>query len=155
MKILQLTAHFSPNIGGVETHLNDLCHFLTKKGFKVTVLTYIPLHTNASWKIFEQKKDLDIIRIPWVPNLFYRLIKVPVLEFLYLLPGLFVFTPIILLIKSPNVIQAHGLVAGFVGVFWGKIFGKRVIVTTHSIYNFPKSGLYRNFVKWIFSNSSF
>ncbi len=155
MKVLQLTAHFSPNIGGVETHLDDLCKVLVKKDIEVVVLTYRPLHTKTSWKILEKEKNLEIFRIPWIPNLFYKLIKSPVLEFLYLLPGLFIFTPIILFLKAPNVIQAHGLVAGFVGVFWGKIFNKRIIITTHSIYNFPKKGLYRNFATWIFNNAFF
>lgn len=155
MKVLQLTAHFSPNIGGVETHLNDLCESLSDRGFEVIVLTYRPLETEADWKIIEQKENLVIIRIPWIPKLFYKLVKIPALEFIYLLPGLFLATPIILLLKKIEVIHAHGLVAGFVGAFWGKVFKKRVIISTHSIYNFPKKGVYRKFVTWIFKNVSF
>lgn len=151
MKVLQLTAHFRPNVGGVETHLDDLVKALMSRDFSVAVLTYRPLQTNAQWKVYEKGKNLEIIRIPWISNLFYQLVKLPALEFIYLLPGLFLVTPIFLLIRNIDVIHAHGLVAGFVGVFWGRIFGKRVIVTTHSIYNFPKEGLYRNFAKWIFS----
>jgi glycosyltransferase involved in cell wall biosynthesis len=45
------------------------------------------------------------------------------------------------------------LVAGFVSVFWGKVFGKRVITTTHSIYSFPEKGIYKEFAKWIFKSS--
>ncbi|MBI2085904.1 glycosyltransferase family 4 protein [Candidatus Daviesbacteria bacterium] len=155
MKILQLTAHFRPNIGGVETHLSDLCKALTERGFEVTVLTYRPLETDLKWKMLEREKNLTIVRIPWIPRLFYRLIKLPILEFIYLFPGLFLATPFVLLWKKIDVISAHGIVAGFVGAFWGKVFGKRVVISTHSIYNFPKAGLYRKFVTWIFKNASF
>lgn len=165
MKVLQLTAHFKPNIGGVETHLDDLVNALLIRGWLVMVLTYRPLTTSAKWQIYESKGDISIIRIPWLPYFFYSLISVPLLEFLYLLPGLLLVTPFVLLTKNPDVIHAHGLVAGFVGVFWGKLFGKRVIISTHSIYfpkeksstvySFPNKGLYKSFVRWIFNNADF
>ncbi|MBI2196475.1 glycosyltransferase family 4 protein [Candidatus Daviesbacteria bacterium] len=155
MKILQLTAHFRPNIGGVETHLDDLCKALAEKGFKVTVLTYRPLQTKTGWKIIEREKNIEIIRLPWISNLFYKLVKSPFLEFLYLLPGLFFWSPFVILLKKIDVIHSHGLVAGFVGVFWGKIFNKRTVVSIHSIYHFPKKGLYRDFVGWIFKNADY
>jgi len=161
MMVLQITAHFSPNIGGVETHLDDLVNALLRRGWDVFVLTYNPLTTKARWKIFEKRVDKKressaaIFRIPWIGGLFYKLLKIPSLEFLYLVPGLFLVTPFILIFKKPDVIHAHGLVAGFVAVFWGKIFGKRVIVSTHSIYNFPKQGFYTSFARWIFKNADF
>ncbi|MBI2599487.1 glycosyltransferase family 4 protein [Candidatus Daviesbacteria bacterium] len=150
-----MTAHFRPNVGGVETHLNDLCDILVKRRYKVTVLTYRPLETEAKWKVIEQGNNFTIIRIPWLPHLFYKLVKMPALEFLYLLPGLFLVTPFVLLLKRIRVIHAHGLVAGFVGVFWGKVFKRRVVISTHSLYSFPKTGIYRKFVTWIFRNASF
>lgn len=153
MKILQLTAHFKPNIGGVETHLTDLVNILIKKNWEVTVLTYNPLTTQVKSKVYEKDRSLTIIRLPWFSGLFYRLINYPILEFLYLLPGLFFAAPIIMVINNTDVIHAHGLVAGFVGVFWGKIFRKKVIISTHSIYSFPKSGLYREFVTFLFKNT--
>ncbi len=155
MKILQITAHFRPNIGGVETHLNDLCNSLVKRKFEVTVLTYRPLETKSEWQVIEKEKNLIIIRIPWLPHLFYKLVKMPVLEFLYLLPGLFFATPFVLLLRRIQVIHAHGLVAGFVGVFWGKVFNKRIVISTHSIYSFPRAGIYHRFVTRIFKNASF
>jgi len=155
LKVLQLTAHFSPNIGGVETHLDDLVNALIKRKRNVVVLTYRPLTTRVRWKIYERRDNLIIIRIPWLSNLFYQLIKLPLLEFLYLLPGLFVLTPIILIMENPDVIHAHGLVSGFVGVFWGKIFKKRIVISVHSIYSFPKKGFYRDFASWIFKKADF
>jgi len=154
VKILQLTAHFSPNLGGVETHLDDLVSALTKRNHKVVVLTYRPLISRVFWKMHETEKDLQIFRVPWFPGLFYKLVKKPIFEFLYLVPGLFVVCPFIIFVGRIDVIQTHGLIASFVGVFWGKIFRKRVVSTTHSIYAFPEKGIYRTFVKWIFKNSS-
>ncbi len=152
MKVLQITAHYNPNIGGVETHLEDLVSALAIRKHEVFVLTYQPLQTKAEWKIFERKNNIKILRIPWIPGLFYRLIDKPILEFLYLLPGIFVTAPIVILFERPEVLHAHGIVAGVVAMMWGKIFGVRSVISTHNIYNFPDSGLYRRFVDWIFNN---
>lgn len=153
MKILQLTVHYAPNVGGVETHLSDLVGEIVKRGHNVFVLAYRPLMTKASWKILEKNNSLTIFRIPWFPGMFYKLVKNPLLEFIYLFPGLFFVTPFLILFVNPDIIHAHGIVAGFIGVFWGKAFGKRVVLSTHSIYNFSEKGLYRNFVKSILIRS--
>lgn len=153
MKVLQLTAHFHPNLGGVETHLSDLVSELDKRDISTFVLTYIPLTTDVKYKLFEKRKSTNILRIPWIKGLFYKFVSHPVFEFLYLFPGLFFVTPFVLLSFHPKVIHSHGLVAGAVGVIWGKIFNRRVIVTTHSIYHFPKQGAYHHFVKWLFTNA--
>jgi len=150
MKILQISAHYYPNVGGVETHLVDLVTALNKQNFDVFVLSYRPLTTKVDWKIFEKKNKTTVLRIPWFPDLFYNLVTRPVLEFFYLFPGLFFILPFVLVFYQPDVIHAHGLVAGTVAAFWGKIFGKKVIISTHSIYHFPGNGLYHNFVKVVF-----
>lgn len=153
MKVLQLTCHFVPNLGGVETHLSDLVLELARRDFKIFVLSYRPLATKTEWKLYEKQKNLFILRIPWISGWFYRLVKNPILEFLYLVPGLFIITPFVLLLFRPRIIHSHGLAAGTAAVFWGKIFKKRVIVTTHSIYHFPEKGLYRDFVRWLFKSA--
>lgn len=153
MKVLQISAHYQPNVGGLETHLTDLVNSLVKRNYQVFVLTYTPLTTKKQAKVFESDKNLTILRIPWMGGFFYSLVNYPILEFIYLLPGLFVVTPII--ISRFDVIHAHGLVAGFVAVFWGKLFRKKVIISTHSVYSFPKKGIYRNFAHWIFNRANF
>ena len=153
MKILLLSVHFAPNLGGVETHLSDLVSALVKKKFKVFVLTYRPLVTKNKWKLYEKKERLEILRLPWIPGFFYRLSKQPVFQFLYLIPGLFFALPFILCFRDFEVIHAHGLIAGFAAVFWGKIFDKRVVISTHSLYEFPKKGIYRSFSAWVFRNA--
>lgn len=155
MKVLQLTVHFPPNVGGVETHLSDLVKALVKRDWEVFVLTYRPLTIDAKWDMYEKEKKAEIFRIPWLPDLFYKLVKTPILEFIYLLPGLFLAAPFVLFLKKIDVIHAHGLVAGFVGVMWGRVFNKKVVISTHSIYGFPKKGIYRKFAGWIFGNANF
>ena len=155
MKILQLTVHYAPNVGGVETHLTDLVNGLAKRKHSVFVLTYRPLVKKASWKIFDKtKKNISILRLPWIPGFFYKFVQSPIVEFLYLVPGLFIVTPFVFFIKNPDVVHSHGLVAGFVGVFWGKLFRKKIINSTHNLYHFPKTGMYYHFAKWVFSNAS-
>ena len=153
-EVLLTTIAYSPNIGGIETHFDDLTKVLLKKGWKVDVLTYKPITTKASAPFIEKSGNLTIYRIPWFGGVFYNLVNNPILEFMYLIPGLFLFIPV-LLIKEKNisVIHSHGLIAGFAAVFWSKVFSKKVITTTHSIYNFPKAGLYHIFAKWIFNKS--
>ncbi len=154
MKILQLTVHFSPNLGGVETHLDDLVAGLAAKKHNVFVLTYRPLSVSAEWQMYEHKHLIQILRIPWIPGFFNMLSTYPILEFIYLFPGLFVALLIVIFQFRPQVIHAHGLVSGLIAVFWGKIFNLRTVVSTHSIYNFPSSGIYRSLAIWLFSNSS-
>lgn len=143
MKVLQLTVHYSPNLGGVETHLLDLIRELVKRKHQIFVLTYRPLSVKAAWRVREKQPGIDILRLPWLPGLFNKLSAYPMWEFLYLFPGLFLALPFVLIAFRPNVIHAHGLVAGCVGVFWGRLFGVRTVISTHSIYHFPPSGLYR------------
>ena len=155
MKILQISPHFSPNVGGVETHLDDLVSALVERRHTVFALTYRPLQTKTSWRIFERHKRIKIFRIPWVPGFFYKFVNNPILEFLYLFPGIFLVTPFIVLVEKPKVLHAHGIVAGIVAVFWGKIFRIRSVISTHNIYNFPSFGIHRKLIDWVFNNVDF
>mgnify|MGYP001600838677 FL=1 len=142
-EVLIVSIGFSPNLGGIETHFDDLVSALAKRNWKVYVLTYKPITTDVKALSFERRgKNISIFRVPWFGKVFYKLVKKPFLEFIYLTPGLFIALPIFLILRGKNirVIHSHGLIAGTVSVFWGKIFGKKVITTTHSIYNFPQSG---------------
>jgi glycosyltransferase involved in cell wall biosynthesis len=154
-KVLIVSIAFLPNVGGIETHFDDLVSALSKRNWHVDVLTYKPITTNIKAGIFEKRNaKIRIFRVPWFGGFFYKLVSNPVLEFLYLFPGLFVVLPFYLIVnRKVNMIHSHGLIAGAISVFWGKLFGKRVITTTHSIYDFPQKGLYRKFAKYIFDTS--
>ena len=153
--VLILTTPFRPNVGGVETHLDDLINVGVKRNCNFYILTYQPLITKAFGPIIEKGQGFTIYRLPWVRmNLFLVFEKLPFFEFLYLFPGLFFLGLFFLIFNKSKIrtIHAQGLVAGAVGVFLGKIFRKPVILSTHSIYNFPKKGLYPYFVKFLFKN---
>src|SRR3989344_1944087 len=154
--VLLITSPFRPNIGGVETHLDDLILEGVKRRINFRVVTYQPLVTPARGKFIEKGRGVIIYRIPWPRfNLFLRLEKFPLLEFLYLFPGLFIAGIIYLLFKGKDISTIHGqgLVAGSIGVFLGLIFDKRSLISTHSIYNFPESGFYNSFVQSIFNKT--
>lgn len=145
---------FLPNIGGLETHLKDLIEELVKRGWKVVVLTYQPLNTPILGKWIEKDTSLTIFRLPVLRGVFYKLLKVPLVEFLFLMPLLFLTTPIVLLMNHEiRVVNAQGIIAGFIAAFWSKIFRKRYIISVQSVYNFPKKGLYRSVCKWIFKSA--
>lgn len=136
--VLILCPFFRPNVGGVETHLDDLCEYL-RKNHKVYVIAYQPLTTKAKGARFEGNDNLEIHRVGWFGhNWFHKLECYPLLEFLYLAPGLLVYSLFWLLRnrKRVDVIHAHGLVAAAIGVFLSRVFRKRIIVSLHTIYRF-------------------
>jgi glycosyltransferase involved in cell wall biosynthesis len=146
-----LSPFFAPNVGGVETHLEDLTDSLRKDKYTTYVLTYTPLTTRAYAPYFEKKDKLRIIRIPWIGfNLFHRLEPYPVLEFFYLTPCLFIATFIFLLLKGRHirVIHAQGLNAAFIGKFLSRIFKKDLIISTHAIYGMRRNSLMAKITKW-------
>lgn len=88
MTVLILSPFFSPNVGGVEAHLNKLINCLNKRGIKVIVLTYQPLTTPAKGPAVEKREGVEIRRIKWFGmGLFHRLEPYAILELLYLFPG--------------------------------------------------------------------
>lgn len=152
--ILIVSIGFLPNIGGLETHLKDLIDELIKRNWKVTVLTYQPLNTPTLGKWIEKSNRLRIYRLPVIQGIFYKLLKKPLLEFLFLEPLLFLATPLVLILNSNiRVVNAQGIIAGFSAAFWTKVFQKRYVISAQSVYHFPKKGLYREICKWIFNSA--
>lgn len=143
--ILLISFVFSPNIGGVESHLDELCSFLVNKGHAITVVTYKPIITNEKAPFKEKKKGITIYRIPWLRmNLFNRLEKIPVLEFLYIVPGILFFSFFYILINTRkiDVLQVHGFNMAFVGAVLHMLFRKKLVINTHVSFYFPKKSLY-------------
>ena len=138
--VLILTPFFSPNIGGVETHLVNLVSILDEKGYRVFVQTYSPLTTeNTAWEKCEfLGNNIQINRHRWFgKNLFHKLESYPILDFLYLTPYLFIRSLLFMITNSKkiDVIHAQGLNAGAIGVILKVIFKKRLIISLHAIYN--------------------
>jgi glycosyltransferase involved in cell wall biosynthesis len=137
--ILILTPFFSPNIGGVESHLDDLVAALDEQGYLVFVQTYSPLTTDntLSKKVEHLGNNTQINRHKWIgKNLFHKLANHPVLDFLYLTPYLFLRSFLFMTANSKKIetIHAQGLNAGLIGVFLKVIFRKRLLISLHAYY---------------------
>jgi len=149
--ILILTPFFSPNVGGVETHLDDLVSGLDRRDYRVYVQTYSPITTDGvDWKPFEKGgESIEIRRYRWFgKNLFHKVEKFPFIDFIYITPYLFLRTFIWFLFnyKKIDVIHAHGFNAAWMGAIFKRIFKKRLVVSTHAIYEIDKDS---NTAKWV------
>lgn len=150
-----ISPHFYPAVGGVETHLKDLCEYLSKKKHTVFVRTYQALASKEKGMIFEESEYLKIHRLPWPDfNLYFSLDKYPSLKFIYVFMGLFIDSLMFLLKNSQkiDVIQAHGLIMAFGAVILSKVFHKRIVVNTHVGFRFSK-GFMTKIIKWTLINA--
>jgi glycosyltransferase involved in cell wall biosynthesis len=137
--ILILTPFFSPNIGGVESHLDDLITALDEQGYLVFVQTYSPLTTENTLSKKQEYlgNNTRIFRHKWIgKNLFHKLENHPILDFLYLTPYLLFRSLLFMIANSKKIetIHAQGLNAGVIGVFLKVIFRKRLLISLHAVY---------------------
>lgn len=142
MKVLHITPFFSPNIGGVETHLDDLTSELSRRKIYSIVLTYQPVMSEVIAPSYELKNDyIEIFRFNIVRKLFIKLEPYPILDFLLLTPGLF-FHSFFYLFKNSKkieIIHAHGLNASLISKILSIIFKIPYVVSTHATYNLKPS----------------
>lgn len=136
-KILILTPFFSPNIGGVESHLDDLVAELNRRKISSYVLTYSALTTKTSFLSNETRNYCQIKRFHWFGHqLFPKVEKYPLLDFLYLTPYL-LFRSFFWLLFNKNkisIIHSQGFNAAFIGNILAKIFHLKHLCSTHAIY---------------------
>ena len=154
-RILHVTPFFSPNIGGVESHLDDLCVFLKKRGYYQYVITFNPLTTQVKAPAIEKSKGMEIYRYWWPGhNLFHKLESYPILEFLYLTPYLFLRSLVFMINnhQKVDVIHAHGLNAAFITKFLVLLFKRRTVMSTYAIYNFNPKSIFGKIVAWTLSS---
>ncbi len=152
--ILILTPFFRPNIGGVESYLDDLCRYLVRRGRRVTVITYQPLTSRFRGPALEKEGTLEIRRIPWFGrNWFHNLERHPFWMLVYLAPGLFVATFFYLARRSGDiaVIHAQGLTATLVARLLAPLFGRPVIASTCAVYGYAKGTFRAAVARWVFA----
>jgi len=150
--VLEFTDFFSPNVGGVETHLTDLTEALSTRGWKVYVLSYLPLTTRASWASHEKVGNIEIWRLWWFGRGWFHVLgKYPFLQFLYLVPRLFVGALWWLLMhhRKVGVIHAHGLAPAFCARLLGPLFRKRLVMSSHAFYGLVADTWLSRAVSWI------
>jgi glycosyltransferase involved in cell wall biosynthesis len=154
--ILIISPFFAPNIGGAETHLSDLTSYLASQKIPVFVHTYLPQTTLASAPLLESKPYLTIYRHPiFIKNIFHRVEKYPLLDFLYLTPLLFIYTFLWMISNHSKIstIHSHGLNAAFIGSVLALIFGKHHLTSTHAVYENLPSGFGQNIIKSILNST--
>jgi len=154
MNVLIVSPFFRPNLGGVETYLEDLCRYLRKK-HNVFVVTYQPLTTKAKGQKLEKRHNLEIRRIQWCGcGFLHKLEKRPILQMLYLGAPLFLFTFFYILrhFRKIDVLHAHGLVAAAVVKVFSKLFKIRSVCSLHYTYNFGREPLMKRFALFILSS---
>ena len=157
-RLLLITPFFHPNVGGVETRLNDLVKTLGKFGHSVDVLTYQPLTSGKKGKSHESRPGVSIWRMPWPSgDLFHKLLKWPFLEVLYITPGLMLLSVIFMAIRGRHIDAIHtpGLNSAIIGRCLKALFGMRWVVSTHTIYGFRPAGLFSAVSRWILKEADY
>jgi len=140
--VLVLTQTYPPDVGGVETHLEDLTEAfkLQHPEWLVWIAAYKPIVTEVkSYLPREQHGNLTIRRFWWFGgNLFRKLEKAPALMALYIVPYfmLRLFFYMGLNMRKVEVIHVHGINMAMAGLIVGKLFHKRLVFQSHALYSF-------------------
>lgn len=146
----------SPNIGGVESHIDKLLPHLPVLGFTTLVVSYQPLTTRARGPAIERRPDITIRRTPWFGyGWFPRLEAYFPLQFLWLFPGLWFASLRYYLREYPTiaVIHAHGLIAATI-VKLLPFKRCRTVISIHAIYHFAaRQRLLRLWITWILKSA--
>jgi len=159
--IFHLTPFFSPNIGGVETYLDDLTSITSKNHLSQIIVTYSPLTSTVKAPFYTRNQQLNqtIFRFPHLGgNLFHRLEKKPLLNFLYLTPYLLIASFFVAIFYSPKniVFHAHGLNSAFVGLLLKKIFRRPLLINIYSSYDtVPFNPLFLKVIKNVLNQADF
>lgn len=157
ISVLQISPFFSPNVGGVETHLDDLLKLAGKRKIKNTVIAYQPLVGNSKGENFERRSHTVIYRIGWLRNIFYKTAKYPFLHFFYLTPYLALRILIFMMKESESidVMHAHGINAAVVGLFMKRLFRKPLIVSLHNELNLSLNSLSTKFILLVLKHTEY
>lgn len=150
--ILMICPFAKPNLGGVESHLDKLIKFLTKNNCLIYLLTYQPLTMNIKAPRRESYPNLVIERVSWFGQGWFNKLEGSFpLSFAYLFPGLFVKSLFFYLKNHQKIdcLHAHGLAAAMIARILSKIHKKRIVVSTHAIYNFKSRELLGKIIYWV------
>jgi len=156
--ILLVSPTFPPDVGGVETHMSDLVKaFVKHPEYRVTVSTHKPIVTRGitTYQKKEIMNNVTIYRHWWLKNLFHILEHFPLLQFLYLVPYLFLRTLLLCQFKEgrPDVIYAHGLSGALIGKWLKSLYHCRLVVATHAVYETNPSSWLARFISFTLKNT--
>jgi glycosyltransferase involved in cell wall biosynthesis len=145
--VLIISPSFHPDMGGIATHLDDLCRYLTRTGHKIFVATCQPIMTKKNAEYFEHSENVVILRAPllgwrfFIPSGRLRFVYETLLLFT---TGFFIF---FFNARSIDVIHAHGHTAAFAAKLLKSVFSKRAILSTHNLLGFNPKKLSTRIIK--------
>lgn len=154
--LLMISPFVSPNIGGVESHIDKLLQHLPALGFTTLVVSYQPLTTHARGPEIERRPDITIRRTPWFGHGWFPILEAYFpLQFLWLFPGLWFASLRYYLREYPSiaVIHAHGLIAATIAKLLP--FKRcRTVISIHAIYHFSERQLLlRLWIAWVLQSA--
>ncbi|MBI4010649.1 MAG: glycosyltransferase family 4 protein [Candidatus Aenigmarchaeota archaeon] len=166
--VLILATQFKPNIGGIQTYLDDFTKFLLKSEYSFKVLTFKPNHisrlfkTEAGTHKYTDNPKIDITRIGFFDFGITTLFPIrTVIEF-FLISNLLLYSLWFMIrnYKKYKIIHANDYVTAAVAFVLSRIFGKKWAMSHHSIFPYFKKSLRReiggailNHADVIFANS--
>lgn len=129
MKILHLTNHFFPCIGGIERVVFDFCSALTKKGHECRVVCYNKCaNSNKELAPSQEINGIKVIRLPFLDLKYYKITK-----------------PFLKLLRGADIVHVHGL--GFFSDFvllTKFIHRKPIVVSSHGAIFHTGSNFLKN-----------
>jgi glycosyltransferase involved in cell wall biosynthesis len=152
--ILLICSSYKPDVGGAETHLQDLVSFFKRKGHKVTVLTFQPYQSAvARARRVEREKGMTIFRLPRpLRSVFFAGNRWNPVGQIFYLPILLLFGILLVSLhrKEIDVIHVHGILPTPVACLISKLFKKRCIMSLHHTY-IPKGRAHKTVARMILS----
>jgi len=152
-KILLISPFFSPNVGGVETILDEFVKQLADEKVFVDVFTLKPVTVKIKSLDNEIKhnKFIKILRFNFFSsNLYHSSEKSILLNFLYIFPIFFLkcFIKFLKNYKEYDSISAHGFHSLLISGFLNLILKKKINFFVYSNYdNFKESFIKKNILK--------
>jgi len=152
--ILLISSSYRPDIGGLETHLQDLVSFLKRRGHKVIIITFQPYQlTIAKAQKVEVEGNTIVFRLPRpLRSIFFADNRWHPARQIFYLPILFLFSTMFVLLhrREIDVIHVHGILSTPIACFISNMFKKRCIVSLHHTY-IPKGRIHRTIAKIVLS----
>ncbi len=149
--VLILATQYKPNIGGIQTYLDDFTKFLVDNDYHVKVVTFKPKYISRLFKTkvatyrCHDNPRVDITRIDYLDFGVTSLLPVrTVIEF-FLIVNLLLYTLWFMLFNSKKfqIIHTNDYVTAAVALILCKLFKKKWATSHHSIFPYFRKSLRR------------
>ena len=148
--VLILSNSYKPNIGGIETYIENLLDILEKSGYYTYLLTFKQATYAKNFnvkklpsKAFEKRKMHEIRRYNFIDFDFNTIIKSNLVRDMFSFFNLF-FHSFLFLMKYKNkvsIIHAQDTTTAAIAYLLSKMFKKKWVVTFHNVYKLSKRGI--------------